>query len=268
MRFPLTRLAPTGAALALLAALAAPAEAQDQVGRVKVRMPWTRSMGVAGDAVEGVGLRLTNLATGAVQAATTDADGGFAFRGVAPGPYRLHLRPPGGEPLDEAISLALPRGFREGAQARGKPREIVIVGLAEPRPERAGRIPAHTPEWTDFRDSDPGVAEGGDGHEGWIELTSASLTPDGETLLLAVPVEAWDLPASGAFFDLWVGDGAVARERGALVSPPPACRRCEDLEANAVSGGIVFGDGIHGRRPPGEKAPIPVLRAAPGATRP
>lgn len=246
-----------GVAAVLALALVSPVPAQDSQGRVKVQMPPPAAVGVAGDAVIGVELRLTNLESGASTSVATGADGAFAFEGLEPGPYRLHVTVPGGS-LDETVSIALPLAFSSGTEGRaGKPREIVVVGMREP-PRAGKRIPVHTPEWTDLSDHDPGVAAG-EGHGEWIELTSVSPGGDGESLLLTIPPEAWAVGKAGAYFDLYVGADRSGPEGSVLRRPPPAR---EGAEAGAVRGAVVFGDGIHGRRPAAAKV-APVLRAEP-----
>lgn len=222
-------------ALVALAVVVAPAAAQDDQGRVKVRMPFLASTGLEGDPVAGVRLRLTGPESGASHEAVTGADGTFAFAAVAPGGYRLHVAVPEGA-FDETVSIALLDASPDGAGARArKPREVVVVGAA---PGGEGRIPAHTPEWTNLNDSDPGVTADR-GHRDWIEITSMSPAADGKPLLLTIPPEAWAVGEAGAYFDLQVG------------------------ETRAVRGGVVFGDGIHGRRPPSTKDSRPALRAEP-----
>lgn len=206
----------TPIALAALAAglLATPVSAQEKSARVKVKMPWLASSGVSGDAVPGFGVRLTDLRTGETVAAVTGPDGGFAFQDLAPGSYRLHVLPPGGDP-DRPITIGLPPGIRT-----------------------ARAMPAHTPVWTDISDHDPGVAAG-KGHEGWIELTGLHRGDAEGVLLLTIPPAAWRAGEDAAYLDLWI-------------------------EADAVQGGVVFGDGIRGRRPPPpKKAVTPVLQAEP-----
>lgn len=245
-------------AVAAVLALAAPASAQDQAARVKVRMPWLASMGVVGDPVEGIRLRLTNLATGETVADATGADGSFRFRDLAPGPYRLHVATGGGDP-DRPITIAMRRAFLPGPRAR-EPREIVVVGLRTPRPDEARRVPVHTPEWTDLSDHDPGVAEG-KGHEAWIELSSVALTAEEKTLLLRIPPGAWSAEPAGRYFDLYVG---VDPARGYR---PIRCYGCEGVTASAMEGGVVFGDGIRGSRPPRAKVAAPVRVAPPDEER-
>lgn len=251
-----TRVRRGAVALGALLAWAVPAAGQDPPARVKVRMPWLRSAGVVGEPVQGLTLRLTSLETGAAATAVTGADGGFRFDDLAPGPYRLHVTPAGGDP-DRPLTIGLGRAFLPGPEAT-KPREIVVVGLAEPVPEGARAVPAHGPEWTDLSDHDPGVAKG-EGHDAWIELASLAFTDDEKSLLVTIPPRAWRGPASGRYFDLWVGAEKTAWKRHG----PIRCYGCGDVEASAVEGGIVFGDGIRGARPPPAKVAAPVRVAPP-----
>lgn len=229
--------------------LVAPASAQDDIGQVKVRFPLVASLGVSGEPVADLGLRLTDLASGAMIDVASSRDGSFAFADLEPGPYRLHLTPPSRGSLDETVSVALRRAFVEGgARARpGKVKEIVVVGVAEPSAPGARAPPADTPEWTDHLDHDPGVAEGDDRHDEWIELLRLSATRNGTSLLVTIPSEAWRIDAGARFLDLVVGADR-SRERGRrALRTPPACPRCEP---GAMRGGVVFGDGISGARPP------------------
>lgn len=262
----LARPVTTALSALLLALLAAPSPAQESVGRVKVQFPFAASMGVDGDAVEGLGLRLTHRETGETVEVVTGADGSFAFRDVEPGPYRLHLAPPAGTPPDEAISVAIPRAFRAEPRARAKKlREIVVVGLVEPGAEGPRKVPAHTPEWTDISDHDPGVAPAGGGHDDWIELVSLHATGDDGTLFLTIPPAAWKAAGAAAYVDLEVGvDRSAPGDPEGVAAD---CPGCGDLEANVVRGAVVFGDGIRGQRPPREKPAAPALRAAPAENR-
>jgi len=248
----------------LLALLATPTQAQEKAGRVKVQFPFAASMGVHGDAVEGFGLRLTHRETGEAVEVVTGADGSFAFRDVEPGPYRLHLAPPAGTLPDEAISVALPRAFRAEPRARAKKvREIVVVGLAEPGTEKPDKVPAHTPEWSDLSDHDPGVARTDDRHRKWIELLSLHATKDERSSVLTIPPAAWKAAGGSAYIDLHVGVIRPApRAHGNRIAADD-CPGCGDLETNVVRGGVVFGDGIRGQRPPRERPAAPALRAEP-----
>lgn len=252
-------LAVTMAALAL--AFARPAPAQEDLARVKVKLPYAASLGVAGDAVEGLRLRLTNLETGRARAVVTGADGAFEFPDLSPGPYRLHVDRRGRAPR-ETITIAVPRGFLPDAEARGKPKEIVVVGLAEPRPPGAREIPVHTPEWTDLSDHDPGVAEGR-GHADWIELSSLAVTGDDKTLLVTIPPEAWEAASAGRYFDLYVGFDRSAASGPAALRGPLKCFGCDPVPVRSMRGGVVFGDGTRGARPPRAKVAAPVLRERP-----
>lgn len=223
---------PSIATLVLAAGVAGsplPAAAQDDAARVKVKLPWLASD--HGDPVEGAVLRLTDLASGESRSVTTGPDGSFVLGEVDPGPYRLHLAAPTGARPDEAVSLVLSRrpGTAPPTRAR-KPREIVVVGIAE-QPPGEGRIPAHTPEWTDFGDHDPGVAPAG--HDDWIEAVVPRSTEKGEILILTVPPPRGRAPEEARYFDLHVGD------------------------AGPLEGGVVFGDGIRGARLPAGKAVLP-----------
>ncbi|MDX1623612.1 MAG: carboxypeptidase-like regulatory domain-containing protein [Gemmatimonadota bacterium] len=247
MRVSTSRLA---AAATLSILLAGPAPAQDDLGRVKVQLPFPASLGVSGEPVAGLGLRLTDLESGRTVEIASARDGSFAFDDLESGPYRLHLTPPARGSL-ETVSVALLRAFLPpGSRARPgkvKVKEIVVVGVAAPTAPGARAPRVHTPEWTDFQDSDPGVAEGGEGHEEWIELVSLNVSRNGKSLLLTIPPEAWRIAAGDAFFDIFVGaDRSERRGRRALRSPPP----CPTCEAGEMKGGVVFGDGISGARPP------------------
>jgi len=248
----------------LLALLATPSRAQEKAGRVKVQFPFAASMGVHGDAVAGLGLRLTHRETGEAVEVVTGADGSFAFRDVEPGPYRLHVAPPAGTLPDEAISVAIPRAFRAEPRARAKKvREIVVVGLAEPGAEGPRKIPAHTPEWSDLSDHDPGVAPADRGHRDWIELVSLRTTEDERSLVLTIPPAAWKVAGAAAHVDLDIGVGRSEPGGPGRRIAADDCPACADLEMNVVRGGVVFGDGIRGQRPPREKPAAPALRAEP-----
>lgn len=223
--------------LALVAELSS---AQEPAGRVKVQFPLAESLGVSGPSVEGLILRLTRLGTDEPVEVGTDADGSFAFERLEPGGYRLHLAPPAGKPPAGTISVAISGASPEGARGR-KVREIVVVGLAAHAPPGERRIPAHTPEWTDLSDQDPGVAQGDDRHDDWIELVSARMTRGDGGLVLTIPPAAWETAGRSAYFDL-----RVRPDRPATTT--------------AVRGVVVFGDGIRGRRPARAKPDPPSRR--------